>query len=458
MNTLLDELKTSLDPSSLILGDAISDKYFTDWSGAKPCPPAALLKPKTTDELSRVMALCHQYDQPVVVQGGLTGLAGGATPQNGEFAISLELMCSIEEIDPTAMTLTALAGTPLQVLQEAAAEHDLFVPLDLGARGSCMIGGNVATNAGGTEVIRYGMTRSMVLGLEAVLADGTVISAMNKMVKNNSGYDLKHLFIGSEGTLGIVTRVVLQLQPKSRGSHTALCALNSYTAVTQLLIELKRSLGSGLTGFELMWDSYYDKVIEIVPNLTSPFADSHPFYLLIEYKDNDEVLGKQRFESVLFAQLEAGLLTDALIAQSHQDAAIFWAIRDGIGELFQVLGPVSNQDVSLPVTDIGVFASDLDKRLKNKYNNIGVLLFGHIGDNNLHVCAYTGREEDKAKINEDIMLMIGEYSGAISAEHGIGVLKRDFLPLSRTNNEIALMKTIKQAMDPKNILNPGRVI
>jgi FAD/FMN-containing dehydrogenase len=343
-------------------------------------------------------------------------------------------------------------------LQEAAAEHDLFVPLDLGARGSCMIGGNVATNAGGTEVIRYGMTRSMVLGLEAVLADGTVISAMNKMVKNNSGYDLKHLFIGSEGTLGIVTRVVLQLQPKSRGSHTALCALNSYTAVTQLLIELKRSLGSGLTGFELMWDSYYDKVIEIVPNLTSPFADSHPFYLLIEYKDNDEVLGKQRFESVLFAQLEAGLLTDALIAQSHQDAAIFWAIRDGIGELFQVLGPVSNQDVSLPVTDIGVFASDLDKRLKNKYNNIGVLLFGHIGDNNLHVCAYTGREEDKAKINEDIMLMIGEYSGAISAEHGIGVLKRDFLPLSRTNNEIALMKTIKQAMDPKNILNPGRVI
>jgi FAD/FMN-containing dehydrogenase len=458
MNTLLDELKTSLDPSSLILGDAISDKYFTDWSGAKPCPPAALLKPKTTDELSRIMALCHQYDQPVVVQGGLTGLAGGATPQNGEFAISLELMCAIEEIDPTAMTLTALAGTPLQVLQEAAAEHDLFVPLDLGARGSCMIGGNVATNAGGTEVIRYGMTRSMVLGLEAVLADGTVISAMNKMVKNNSGYDLKHLFIGSEGTLGIVTRVVLQLQPKSRGSHTALCALNSYTAVTQLLIELKRSLGSGLTGFELMWDSYYDKVIEIVPNLTSPFADSHPFYLLIEYKDNDEVLGKQRFESVLFAQLEAGLLTDALIAQSHQDAAIFWAIRDGIGELFQVLGPVSNQDVSLPITDIGVFASDLDKRLKNKYNNIGVLLFGHIGDNNLHVCAYTGREEDKAKINEDIMLMIGEYSGAISAEHGIGVLKRDFLPLSRTNNEIALMKTIKQAMDPKNILNPGRVI
>jgi FAD/FMN-containing dehydrogenase len=458
MSTLLDQLKASVDSSSLILGDDISDKYFADWSGAEPCPPAALLKPKTTDELSAMMALCHEHSQPVVVQGGLTGLAGGATPQNGEFAISLERMSAIEEIDTTAMTLTAHAGTPLQFLQESAAEHDLFVPLDLGARGSCMIGGNVATNAGGTEVIRYGMTRSMVLGLEVVLADGTVINAMNKMVKNNSGYDLKHLFIGSEGTLGIVTRVVLQLQPQSRSSHTALCALNSYEAATQLLTELKRSLGSGLTGFELMWDSYYDKVIEEVPNLTSPFDESHPFYLLVEYKDNDKVSGDQRFESILFSQFEVGLLSDVIIAKSLQDAATFWQIRDGIGELFQTLGPVSNQDVSLPVTDIGVFAEDLDKRLKDKYDNIGVLIFGHIGDNNLHVCAYTGREEDKARINEDIMLMIGEYSGAITAEHGIGVLKRDFLPLSRTDSEIALMKTIKLAMDPKNILNPGRVI
>ena len=458
MSTLLDQLNASLDASSLIIGDAISDKYFADWSGADPCPPAALLKPRTTDELSTIMALCHEHNQPVVVQGGLTGLAGGATPKTGEFAISLERMSAIEEIDTTAMTLTAHAGTPLQVLQEAAAEYDLFLPLDLGARGSCMIGGNIATNAGGTEVIRYGMTRSMVLGLEAVLADGTVISSMNKMVKNNSGYDLKHLFIGSEGTLGIVTRVVLQLQPKSRSSHTALCALNSYESVTQLLIELKRNLGSGLTGFELMWDSYYDKVMEVVPSLTSPFAEAHPFYLLVEYKDNDEATGNQRFESILFAQLEAGLLTDAVIAQSHQDAAAFWQIRDGIGELFQVLGPVSNQDVSLPVTEIGAFTEDLDHRLKAKYPNIGVLLFGHIGDNNLHVCAYTGREEDKLRINEDIMLMIGEYSGAITAEHGIGVLKRDFLPLSRTDSEIALMKTIKLAMDPKNILNPGRVI
>jgi len=458
MQTLIEQLTQILEPSALFLGDDISEKYHADWSGASACAPAALLKPKTTEQLSQIMALCYEQNQPVVVQGGLTGLAGGATPLSGEFAISLERMNAVEEIDARGMTATVLAGTPLQVLQEAAEEHDLFMPLDLGARGSCNIGGNVATNAGGTEVIRYGMTRSLVLGLEVVLADGTVINAMNKMVKNNSGYDLKHLFIGSEGTLGIVTRVVVQLQPKPLACHTALCALEDYDSVTKLLTELKRSLGSGLTGFELMWDNYYNKVLEVDSDLQNPFDEEHHFYLLVEYKDNETALGAERFEAELFGHLEAELLSDAVVAQSHQDAEEFWRIRDGIGELLKALGPVSNQDVSLPIADIGVFSTHLETRLKAKYPDIGVLLFGHIGDNNLHVCAYTGREEDKLLITEDIMSMIGEYSGAITAEHGVGVLKRDYLELSRTPEEIALMKTIKTAMDPKGILNPGRVI
>jgi FAD/FMN-containing dehydrogenase len=250
----------------------------------------------------------------------------------------------------------------------------------------------------------------------------------------------------------------LQLQPKRLACHTALCALEDYDSVTKLLTELKRSLGSGLTGFELMWDNYYNKVLEVDSELQNPFAEDHNFYLLVEYKDNESALGAERFEAELFGHLEAGLLSDALVAQSNQDAQQFWRIRDGIGELFKVLGPVSNQDVSLPIADIGVFATHLETRLKAKYPQIGVLLFGHIGDNNLHVCAYTGREEDKLSINEDIMLMIGEYSGAISAEHGVGVIKRDFLDQSRTAEEIALMRSIKTAMDPKGILNPGRVI
>ena len=457
MRDLVAKLAAVLDSSALLVGEDISEKYHADWSGADPCAPPVLLKPQTTTQLSEIMALCFAHDQPVVIQGGLTGLAGGATPLNGELAISLERMQGIEAIDPSGMTLTALAGTPLQVLQDAADDHALSLPLDLAARGSCQIGGNVSTNAGGTEVIRYGMTRALVLGLEAVLADGTVVNAMNTLVKNNSGYDLKHLFIGSEGTLGIVTRVVLQLQPKARSTHTALCAVQDYASVTKILVELKRSLGSGLTGFELMWDNYYDKVLEVMPTLSSPLDGPSPFYLLVEYLDNDQELGADRFASVLSRQLEIGLLQDAVIAKSHQDAERFWQIRDGISELFRVLGPVSNQDVSLPIADIGLFATDLERRLKATYPDIAVLLFGHIGDNNMHVCAYTGREEDKTKISHDIMQLIGEYSGAITAEHGVGVLKRDYLSLSRSANEIALMKTLKVAMDPKAILNRGRV-
>ena len=457
MQKLLDALKQTLADPSVIQDDDISEKYFTDWSGTQPCAPAALLRPKSPQQLSQIMALCYQFEQSVVIQGGLTGLSGGAAPKPGEVAISLERMTGIEEIDETAMTLTALAGTPLQLLQEAAEDKDLFLPLDLAARGSCTIGGNIATNAGGTEVIRYGMARSMVLGLEAVLADGTLVSSMNKMVKNNSGYDLKQLFIGTEGTLGIVTRAVIQLQPKASRSHTALCALNSYQHVMSLLIALKHSLGSGLTGFELMWDNYFDKVLESSPDLQNPFDTDHPFYLLVEYKDSDKTSAAERFETALFSQLESGILQDAVIAQSHQDAAKFWQIRDGISELLQSLGPVSTQDISLPITEIEVFTSDLQQRLEKKYNNLGLLLFGHLGDNNLHICAYTGREEDKDEINRDIMLMIGEYCGAITAEHGVGIVKKDFLALSRSETEIALMKTIKSALDPRGILNPGRI-
>ena len=267
MDILVKKLSSILDGSALLLGEDITNKYHADWSGADPCAPLVLLRPNTTDQLSEIMTMCFEYDQPVVIQGGLTGLAGGATPLSGEIAISLERMQGIEAIDPSGMTISVLAGTPLQVIQLAADDHELSLPLDLGARGSCQIGGNVSTNAGGTEVIRYGMTRALVLGLEAVLADGTVVNAMNRLVKNNSGYDLKHLFIGSEGTLGIVTRVVLQLQPKAKSTHTALCAVKDYDSVIQLLVELKRSLGPGLTGFELMWENYYDMEMVVISAL-----------------------------------------------------------------------------------------------------------------------------------------------------------------------------------------------
>ena len=258
--------------------------------------------------------------------------------------------------------------------------------------------------------------------------------------------------------MGIITRVVLKLQPVSLSCHTALCGIDDYASVVTVLNTLKSTLGLGMTGFELMWDNYYHKVLETVPDLSSPLQQKYPFYVLLECRDNDTVGASERFETALFTLLEAGLLSDAVIAQSHQDAAMFWRIRDGVAELLQCLGPVSNQDISLPISEIGEFTETLQYRLARDYENMQVLLFGHLGDNNIHALAYTGREQDVEPINSQIMHMIGEFGGAITAEHGVGVLKKKYLPLSRSQSEIELMQTLKTALDPSGILNRGRVI
>ena len=359
----------------MLLGRDIMFKHNADWSLAPSLAPSALLRPDSTEKLSKVVSICNLHRRPIVVQGGMTGLAGGATPQSQEVAISLELMSGVEELDPVAMTLSALAGTPLQVLQEAALQHRLVLPLDLAARGSCSIGGNLSTNAGGTEVLRYGMARSLVLGLEVVLADGTIVNSMNKLVKNNSGYDLKQLFIGSEGTLGIISRVVLQLQPQFLATHTALCASNDYHSAIEVLNALKRGLGGGLTGFEVMWANYYRRALQVLPSITDPFRQQHPFYLLVEYKDNRAEESAEWFESQLYHQIESGFLVDALVAKSRQDAQMFWRIRDGISELLNSKGIVSNQDISLPIHLIEDFSKALLKKLAENYEGIDALFF-----------------------------------------------------------------------------------
>ncbi|MEM7361227.1 MAG: FAD-binding oxidoreductase [Pseudomonadota bacterium] len=457
-SAVLQKLTDILGEKSILIGSEISDQYTADWSEAMACRPIALIKPASVAELASILSVCNDHRQAIVVQGGLTGLAGGATPQPDELAISLERMTGIEEIDPIAMTLTALAGTPLELLQQAAAEHGLMVPLDLGARGSCTIGGNVSTNAGGTEVIRYGMTRAMVLGLEAVLADGSVISSMNKMLKNNSGYDLKQLFIGTEGTLGVVTRVVLQLQPRLKDTQTALLSLDHYADVTQVLTKLKSELNHGLTTFELMWQDYVDKVLELHPDLPKPFANTSPFYLLVECESNNGAVGKEMMENCLGACLAQELINDAVIAQSGRDAEAFWKIREGVAELLQDYHHRSNQDVSLPITGIGDYAESLRAELLAEFPSAELFLFGHIGDSNLHIIASTGEQSDCAALTKLIMDKVREYGGSVSAEHGIGVLKRRYLSYTRSKAEVQLMKTIKQALDPNNILNPGRVI
>lgn len=457
MSTLHHQLLEKLGSQAVLSGTDIDDKYLKDWSGDVGVKPQLVLRPKDTEEVAFCLSCCNEAGQPIVVQGGMTGLSAGGNPQANEFVLSLERLTGIEEIDAESMTITALAGTPLEVMQQAAKNAGLKLPLDLGSRGSCTIGGNVSTNAGGTQVIRYGMTRALVLGLETVLADGTIISSMNKMLKNNAGFDLKQLFIGSEGTLGLVTRVVMRLFPENAAKHTALCALPDFSSVVKLLKLMNEQFSGGLSAFEVMWDDYLSMVIDTVKDVTTPFSNSYPIYALIEYESSNNQAAVDQFESVLHTALKNDFVHDALVAKSLNEASAFWKIRDGIAELLPLLSPAANLDVSVPLSVMDRYLHHVKTALNTSFTNLTFIAFGHIGDGNLHICATTGKEQDKPALIETILRITGEFQGSVSGEHGIGLLKKPYLSYSRNDEEIALMKTLKKALDPKNILNRSRV-
>lgn len=455
MNNTIKQLIGKLGPDVILTGADISGKYHADSSGETARPPVAVARPASTAQVSDILRICSAANQKVVVQGGLTGLCGGATPQEEEVALSLERLSGIEELDQASMTMTVLAGTPLQAIQDAADAAGFLFPLDLGARGSCNIGGNISTNAGGNEVIRFGMTRNLILGLEVVLADGTVINSLNKMLKNNAGYDLKHLFIGTEGTLGVVTRAVLRLFAKPEGRSTALVALESFEDVVRFLHFMSREFSGSLSSFEVMWDSYYDYIIEHVPTVSSPFDERYPIYVLTEISDKS---GNHILEDALAGELEQDRILDAVICKSEREREAIWAIRDGVGEAMAVIMDNANFDVSVPINAMADFLNQLESEIKALLPDTALLVFGHIGDSNLHLVFTVDRKEDKKTIYDVVYRQVGAYNGSISAEHGIGMIKRSYLHQSRSREELALMKLLKQAMDPNNILNPGRVL
>ena len=448
--SLIAELRAALGDSAVFEGEAMGAKPSSDMSLTGTALPRALIRPRSTEDVATALRLCNTAGVPVIAQGGMTGLAGGANPTGNEIAISLELIRGIEEIDTASATMVVKAGTPLEQCQQAAAEAGLFLALDLGSRGSCTIGGNLSTNAGGIRVIRYGMAREQVLGLEAVLADGTVISSMNRMLKNNAGYDLKHLFIGSEGTLGLITRAVLRLHPPPGEITTTLCAVQSYEQVVALLRRAQSSLG-GIVAFEAMWRDYFTFTADALK--LKFFEAEHPFWVIVE-----STMGREAIESFLAAALEDDLISDALVAASHAQSRQIWSVRDG--HPIEVLPNLLNFDVSLPIGKIGDYAVACTLALKARWPDAHVSFYGHVGDSNVHICVSTlyARGEDMHTVDDIVYGVLGQYHGSISAEHGIGTLKRPYLHLSRSAEELALMQSLKQALDPRGILNPGKVI
>ena len=453
-------LARRFDRSAWLEGADIPARNTHDTSFLPAAAPLGVVRPNDPQNFADAMAICATHSIPVVPQAGLTGLTGGAQPLPGAVAISFERFSGIEEIDPASATMTVRAGTPLEVVQRAADEAGFFIPLDLGARGSCLIGGNLGTNAGGNRVIRYGMARDMVLGLEYVLPDGTLVTGLNKMIKNNAGYDLKQLFMGSEGTLGMITRAVLRLYPKPGCTCAALCGLARYEDVIGLLAAARRRLGPMLSAFEVMWPDYWHEATVTVPNIRRPITGDHAFYVLVEMQGMEAELDAPRFEAWLEKQFEAGLIEDAAIAQSMGDVAAFWRTRDAAGEFGTVLGPHSSFDIGLPVGSIDDFARECRAALNAALPGCLSVYYGHIGDGNMHIVALVpGASPQPGKtMSEIVYRTVKAHGGTISAEHGIGLVKKPYLPLSRTAGELALMRRLKRALDPQGVLNPGKVI
>lgn len=454
MEALLKTLRETLGETAVLVGEDVRARPISRivQSG---CEAGALVRPASTEEVVLVMRLCHEAGQPVVPRAGMTGLVGGSLVGPGEIALSLERMNRIEDIDPVSQTMTVQAGTPLQAIQEAAEAQGLLFPLDLGARGSATIGGNIATNAGGNKVLRYGMTRDMVLGLEAVLPNGEVVSSMFKIIKNNTGLDIKQLFIGTEGTLGVVTRAVLRLQPMPRTRQTVLGAFPDFESVARMLDRVRSAAGGTLSSYEIMWRDYY-LLLTAPGRRPAPLPQTHPFYALIECEGADEEADGARFQAVLEEGMERGLMTDAVIAQSEAERVDLWRIRDDVHYL-RSLNPLFVFDISLPVPEMDRYVNTLRTELERRWDPVTLISYGHLGDGNLHIAVSCGSVTNKAEIEKLVYEPLRAFRGSVSAEHGIGVDKKKYLEFTRTDQEIAVMRSVKAAIDPKNILNPGKI-
>ncbi|HEX8930191.1 MAG TPA: FAD-binding oxidoreductase [Actinomycetota bacterium] len=448
----------------MLSGDDIDARYHHDLAGNPAPKPRAVVRPKTTEDVSVLLRLCHREGVPVTTQGGMTGLVRGGMPNANEIVLSMERMNNVEEVDASGGVAIVQAGTPLQKLQERAEQDGLMFPLDLGARGSCTIGGNISTNAGGNRVLRYGMMRDMVLGLEVVLADGTVVSSMNRLIKNNTGYDLKQLFIGSEGTLGIVTAAALKLFPRPDQVQTAVLGLASVEAAMALYAAARRDLSDLLTAFELLPRRCVELTLEELPALRDPLATPCPVAVLMEASASGLVDLAALVERFLAARMEGGEVLDGTLAMSRAQAAGFWAVREGLVEAQHRRGRHLRTDVSVPISALAAFMAEADRAMAERLPEAVPVVYGHVGDGNLHYNVLPppgleGAELEAAlhRAEELIFAAVDRFGGSISAEHGIGVVKRAPFEQRLGAVDRDLMRAIRSALDPDGRMSPGRI-
>ena len=469
MNQILGELHQILEQKFILTADQDKAPYLTDWRKRYTGKALAVVLPKTAQEVAKIVQLCAANQIAVVPQGGHTGFCGGATPDDSgkQIVLNLKHMNTIREIDVANQTITLEAGCILQAVQEKAAEQDFLFPLSLGAEGSCMIGGNLATNAGGTNVLRYGNTRDLCLGLEVVTAQGEIWNGLKGLRKDNTGYDLRDLFIGSEGTLGIITAAVMKLYPLPISQWTTLVAANSVASTIALLNLFQKRATSLLTGFEMMTQESLALNEKHFPQMANPLKGNPPYTVLIELSDHEsEAHVRQLLETILEEAFEAGLIADAVIANSLAQANTFWQMREHITLAQAQEGANLKHDITIPLSALESFIQETDTLMRLKYPGVRIINFGHLGDGNLHynIAPPLGVDPkafnlaNEKPIHELIYAQVERCQGSISAEHGVGQLKLDGLRAHKGEVAHDLMKTLKRALDPQNILNPHKVV
>ena len=462
MTSLLDALRAVVGDKNVLTEAGDTAPYLKDWRGRYKGAALCIVRPATTDDVANVVTLCNEANVAMVPQGGNTGLCGGGIPLGGEVVISLTRLNKVRGIDVANTTVTVEAGCTLQSVQEAAAKSGLLFPLSIASEGSATIGGNLSTNAGGVQVLRYGNTRELTLGIEAVLPDGRIWNGLRGLRKDNTGYDLKQLFIGAEGTLGFITCAVMKLFPQPRAQATAWIAVKTPAEAVALLAHLRKDFGDRVTAFELVGDKALRLVLQHIPDTRSPLKVTSSWQVLVELSEFSATDVNEALQQSL---ANANGVVDAAVAQSEAQRNAMWHLRETISEAQKIQGYSIKHDISVPVSRIAEFIALADAALEQQFPGVRIVCFGHIGDGNLHY----NPSQSLAAANDDFIARTGQvnrivhdivhsFGGSISAEHGLGQLKRDEIKRYKSAIEIELMQSIKKTLDPRGLMNPGKVI